>query len=174
MKLPLLALPLLIAQALLAQNKTGKDSAEQTLIQMELDWSQADVKKDPVALNRILADDWTGIDFQGTVMTKDQVMKDLHSDATATETTDLQAMKVRIFGNTGLVSGTEVEKSQYKGEDSSGTYIWTDVFVLRNGRWQAVSSQSTKLVAPDKKLFARLQSEQSLAAENPHPSPGVR
>jgi len=49
------------------------------LIQMELDWSDADVKKDAATLNRILADDWMGIDFQGTVMTKKDVMKDLHS-----------------------------------------------------------------------------------------------
>ena len=126
---------------------------------MERDWSEADVKKDPVALNRILADDWIGIDFEGTVLTKAQVMKqiDLHSDATATETTELQEMKVRIFGNTALINGTEIEKSAYKGKDSSGKYVWTDVFVLRNGRWQAVSSQSTKLAAPDgPKLFARL------------------
>jgi hypothetical protein len=81
---------------------------------------------------------------------------DLHSDATATETTEIEEMKVRIFGNTALVSGTEIEKSQYKGKDSSGKYIWTDLFVLRNGRWQAVSSQSTKLATPDgPKQFAQ-------------------
>jgi len=156
MKLAVLALSLmLVTNALFAQTKPSKGSAEEILIQMELDWSQADVKKDAAALNRILADDWTGIDFQGTVMSKKDVMKDLHSNATATESTELQEMKVRIFGNTGLVSGTEIEKSQYKGKDSSGAYIWTDVFVLRNGRWQAVSSQSTKL-AEKPKLFARL------------------
>ena len=142
-----------ITHALFAQSKPGKVS--EILIQMELDWSQADVKKDAAALNRILADDWMGIDFQGTVMTKPDVMRDIHSDATATESTQLGEMKVRIFGNTGIVSGTEVEKSQYKGKDSSGAYIWTDVFVLRNGRWQAVSSQSTKL-AEGARLFARL------------------
>jgi hypothetical protein len=33
----------------------------------------------------------------------------------------------------------------YKGKDSSGKYVWTDVFVSRNGRWQAVASESTKV-----------------------------
>jgi hypothetical protein len=155
MKPVLLALSLMfVTNTFFAQTKVSKDSAEQILIQMELDWSQADVKKDAAALKRILADDWTGIDFKGTVMTKADVLRDLHSDATATESTELREIKVRIFGNTGLVSGTEVEKSQYQGKDSSGAYIWTDVFVLRNGRWQAVSSQSTKLTAEGPKLFA--------------------
>ena len=157
MRLILFALWLLPAtNPLFAQTQVSKDSAEQILIQMELDWSQADVKKDAAALNRILAEDWMGIDFKGTVMTKADVLRDLHSDATATESTELREMKVRIFGNTGLVSGTEIEKSQYQGKDSSGAYIWTDVFVFRNGRWQAVASQSTKLAADGPKLFARL------------------
>jgi len=68
-----------------------------------------------------------------------------------------------VFGNTALVSGTEIEKSQYKGEDSSGEYIWTDVFVLRKGRWQAVSSQSTKLAKEGPSVFARLHSTEAAA-----------
>jgi ketosteroid isomerase-like protein len=159
MKPVLLALLLLpVPNALFAQTKSNKTAAE-ILIQMERDWSEADVKKDAVALNRILAEDWIGIDFEGTVLTKAQVMMqiDLHSGATATETTTLEEMKVRIFGTTALINGTEIEKSEYKGKDSSGKYVWTDVFVLRNGRWQAVSSQSTKLAMADgPKLFARL------------------
>jgi ketosteroid isomerase-like protein len=114
---------------------------------MEKDWSEADVKKDAAALERILADDWIGIDFQGVVLDKPEVLKQvaLHSDVTETETTEMEQMKIRLFGNTAIVSGTEIETSQYKGKDSSGKYAWTDVFVRRNGRWQAVSSQSTKL-----------------------------
>src|SRR5947199_10007825 len=126
---PVLLALLVLRVSLPSQTKPGKQSAEQTLIQMELDWSDADVKKDAVTLNRILAEDWTGIDFEGTVMTKAGVMRDIKSDATATESTEVREIKVRIFGNTGLVTGTEIEKSQYKGKDSSGAYIWTDVFV---------------------------------------------
>ncbi len=152
MKPVFLALLLLTASnALFAQTKSDKAAAKQ-LVQLEHDWSQADVKKDAATLNRILAEDWAGIDFQGTLLTKAEVLKQvgLHSDATETESTELGDMKIRIFGSTALVSGTEIEKSEYKGEDSSGTYIWTDVFVRRGGRWQAVSSQSTKLVAREK------------------------
>ena len=159
--LVLLLLP--VASALFAQSKSGKGSVEQILMQMEQDWSQADIKKDAAVLNRILAEDWVGIDFQGAVMTKADVMAEvaLHSDITETESTELGDMRVRIFGNTALVSGTEVEKSRYRGKDSSGTYIWTDVFVLRKGRWQAVSSQSTKLAHPEEpRRIALLTPEQ--------------
>jgi hypothetical protein len=43
------------------------------------------------------------------------------------------------------VVGSDTEKSTYHGKDSSGQYSWTDVFVKRNGQWQAVASQSTKV-----------------------------
>ena len=55
-------------------------------------------------------------------------------------------MKVRVFGNTAICAGSDTEKSTYKGKDSSGKYVWTDVFVNRNGKWRAVASQSAKVV----------------------------
>jgi hypothetical protein len=124
------------------------NSVEQTLLQLERDWSQADIHKDAAALDRILAEDWIGIDFEGTVLNKSQALEGLASDSGSLETTVLRDMKVRVYGNTAIITGTDVEKSEYHGQDSSGKYLWTDVFVLRNGLWQAVSSQSTKLAAP--------------------------
>ena len=137
--------------------KSGKDSAEQTLIQMEQDWSQADIKKDAATLDRILAEDWIGIDFEGTILNKAQALQGIASGSGSLQSTVLRDVKVRVYGNTAIVTGTDTEKGQFHGRDSSGKYLWTDVFVHRNGRWQAVSSQSTKLTAPEgPKLLARL------------------
>jgi len=52
-------------------------------------------------------------------------------------------MKVRVFGDTAVVTGSDDEKSSYKSKDTSGHYLWSDVFVKREGRWQAVASQGT-------------------------------
>ena len=139
--------PIVIASALLGQTKGGKNAAEEVLIQIEHEWSQADLKKDAAALNRILAEDWIGIDFEGTVIDKARARRGIVSDAAALESTVLRDMKVRIYGDTAIVTGTDTEKGEYHGKDSSGKYVWTDVFVRRDGRWQAVSSQSTKSVA---------------------------
>jgi len=138
------SLLLVAATVLSGQEKT----VEQTLLQLENDWSQADLHKDAAALNRILAEDWIGIDFEGTVLNKTQALRGIASDAAALESTTLRNMKVRIYGDTAVITGTDTEQGEYHGKDSSGSYVWTDVFVRRNGRWQAVSSQSTKLTAP--------------------------
>jgi ketosteroid isomerase-like protein len=139
------AMPLLVfGQAKPAASKADTASVEQTLMQMERDWTQAALKKDSAALDRILADDWVAIGFQGTTTTKAQAIAELKSGVSTTQTEELGDMKVRIFGTTAIVTGSDTEKSTYKGKDSSGKFVWTDVFVERNGRWQAVASQSTK------------------------------
>lgn len=154
----ILATCVLLAAALSSGNgKSGKNPVEQTLIQMEQDWSQADIKKDAATLNRILAEDWIGIDFEGTVLNKAQALQGIASGSGSLESTVLRDVKVRVYGNTAVLTGTDTEKGDYHGRDSSGKYLWTDVFVHRNGQWQAVSSQSTKLTAPEgPKLFAKL------------------
>jgi ketosteroid isomerase-like protein len=112
---------------------------------MERDWTKAGLDKDAAALDRIVADDWTAIDFQGKAETKAQALADLKSGSSTLQTVELGEMKVRVFGNTAVVTGSDTEKSTYKGKDSSGKYVWMDVFVNRNGHWQAVASESTKV-----------------------------
>jgi len=142
----LLAVPLLVfGQAKPAASKADTASVEQTLLQMERDWTQASLKKDAAALEKILADDWVAIGFQGTTTNKTQALAELKSGVSTTQSVELGDMKVRIFGTTAIVTGDDTEKSTYKGKDSSGKYAWTDIFVQRNGRWQAVASQSTKV-----------------------------
>ena len=110
-------------------------SVAATLRQMEHDWSQAGLKRDSKTMDRILADDWISVDFRGKRVTKAQAMAELESAKTPPQAIELGEMKVRVFGNAAIVTGA----------DRSGDFVWTDVFVKRNGRWQAVASQSAKV-----------------------------
>lgn len=56
------------------------------------------------------------------------------------------AVQVRIFGDTAVVMGSDDESSAAMGKSTTGHYTWTDVWVRRNGRWQAMASQMT--IAP--------------------------
>jgi len=125
--------------------KTDSAPVEKAIIQMERDWTEAGIKKDAKSWDRIVADDWVATDFLGKTVTKAQALAEMKSGASSNQTVDLGEMKVRVFGNTAIVTGSDIEKSTYKGKDSSGKYVWTDVFINRNGRWQAVASQSTKV-----------------------------
>ncbi len=54
-------------------------------------------------------------------------------------------MKVRVFGDTAVVTGTDDEIIMEAGKKSSDHYAWTDVFVKRNGKWLAVASQTAQI-----------------------------
>jgi ketosteroid isomerase-like protein len=119
-------------------------SVEQTIMQLERDGGQALIKKDIATMGRILADDWVAIDYTGHTIAKTEALADLKSSASSIQSMDFGPMKVRVFGDSAVVTGSDTEKSTYKGKDSSGHYVWTDVFVKRDGRWQIVASQSIK------------------------------
>ena len=118
---------------------------EQTLMQMERDWNQATLTKDFKTLNRIMAKDWVGVDFKGVTTTKAESIAELKAGESKNESVEMGDMTVRVYGNSAVVIGSDTEKSRYHGKDSSGRYSWMDVFVKRNGRWQAVASESTKI-----------------------------
>jgi len=118
----------------------GNITVEQALMQMERDWTEAQLKKDVATLDKILADDWVAQTPDGT-QTKAQALADLKSGDFKQDSWTPGDMQARVFGETAVVTGTHYEKSSYKGKDISGHYVWTDVFVKRQGRWQAVASQ---------------------------------
>ena len=55
---------------------------------------------------------------------------------------------VKEFGNTAVVWFTLHLVGPSRGQTLAIDYRYTDVFVLRDGRWQCVASQSTKMVEP--------------------------
>jgi ketosteroid isomerase-like protein len=121
------------------------ENVEQALTQMEREWGDAFVKRDTASLERIMANDWAGISWDGKTYTKAQTIAEVKSGTTTVESTTMEPLKVRVFGDTAVVTGGDTEKSKYQGKDTSGRYLWTDVFVKRNGRWQAVASHSTRV-----------------------------
>ena len=119
-------------------------SVEQAIAQMEKEWTEAGLRHDTAALERIVADDWTGVNWDGAKYTKSQAIDDLKSGTFVAQSVTMDPIKVRVFGDTAVATGGDTEKSTYKGKDSSGHFLWTDVYVKRNGKWQAVASQSTR------------------------------
>ena len=57
-------------------------------------------------------------------------------------------MKVRTYGDTAVSTGRSTIKAKVNGQDASGEYRFTDVWVKRGDRWQAVASQVTRIAKP--------------------------
>ncbi len=115
------------------------------LKQIENDWTDAVKARNADKLGEILADGWAGLGWDGKRTDKAKALADLKSPANSLDTIEMGPMTVRVFGNTAVVTGSDTEKSTENGKDTSGKYVWTDVFVKQNAKWRAVASQSTKL-----------------------------
>ena len=126
-----------------APGSTASGEDEQALYQIERDWSEAIMKKDAAALDKILAADFVGHDSTG-VRNKKQAISSLTSAPIKIESGALSDMKAIVFDDTAVVHGIWTEKSTTGGKDTSGRYRWTDTFVKLDGRWQAVGSYSAK------------------------------
>src|ERR1043165_4272645 len=121
---------------------SGSDADE--LKRIETDWTAASKSKDASKLSAILADSWVGLGWDGKTSDKAKVLADLKSPGNTLSTIEMGPMEVRLFGETAVVTGSDTETSTAEGKDTSGKYIWTDVFVKQGGKWKAVASQSTK------------------------------
>ena len=121
------------------------NAAADELKQIENDWTDAVKAKNAEKLGDILADGWVGLGWDGKTPDKAKALADLKAPGNSLDSFEMGPMKVRIFGNTAVVTGSDTEKSTENGKDTSGKYIWTDVFVKQNGKWRAVASQSTKV-----------------------------
>jgi len=132
----------------LVQKKTGNDDAERELKRIEEEEASIWVSRpgDLVALakaERILADDFICL-CDGVEVTKRQSIEDFKSGVSRMEYSKLGEMKVRVFGNAAVVTGSDDRKGSYRGQEYGGRYIWTDVFVKRHAQWQEVAAHMCK------------------------------
>lgn len=119
-------------------------SVPQTVRQLEHDWVDAMKAGDADKLGQILADDWVALGYGAPRQTKQGFLADVKSGASKVESFEFGPMDVKMLGNVAVVQGSDTEKSTSAGKDSSGKYVWMDVFVKRGDTWVAVRSQSAK------------------------------
>jgi uncharacterized protein (TIGR02246 family) len=114
----------------------------QAVKQLEHDWEDALKAGDADKLGEILADDWMSIGYDGKRATKQEDLADVKSGKSKLESYELGPMDVKVLGNVAVVQGSDTEKSSTGGKDTSGKWVWMDVFVKRDGKWVVVRSQS--------------------------------
>lgn len=126
-----------------AAGQSGVVAAELTQIEHRLVKAWLDGDRNTV--DSILASEWSVIDLTGHVLTKAQVMKELGSGDRRIESGSVDDLNIRVYGDTAVVTGRSVLAGTYQGKRASVTQRFTDVFVKRDGRWQAVASQGTQI-----------------------------
>ena len=118
---------------------------EQELIDLERAWDAAFVAKDMRFIERVLADEFVVTYGDGTRGDKAAEMAQTLDFDQRVDSSVLDSFRVRLYGDTALVWFSRHMTGPKAGKIVSVTYRFVDVFVKRAGRWQCVSSQSTKV-----------------------------
>jgi ketosteroid isomerase-like protein len=141
------SLPLFAAQHVAVRSKSSLDASDQEtirqIIEMERQAKEASLHRDPEFPERTLAEDYVAITPLGQVTTKKDSVSARKSGQLRYDTIDVTDMVVRLYGDTAIVTARADVKGHQLGEDFSGPYRYTRVWVRRSGRWQAVSYQAT-------------------------------
>ena len=115
--------------------------SEQQLRQMNDEWVKALVRRDGETLKRIMADDFVfTYPLEGD--DRDQFISDIESGALFVEYLNREHVTVRIWGNTGIVTGLDSAKWIYNGREFVGQYKIVHVYSRRDERWQLVAVQA--------------------------------
>ena len=113
------------------------------IVDMERQAKEATLHRDAEFTQRTLADDYVAITPLGQVTTKQEAISVRKSGQLRYEAVNVTDMVVRIYGDTAIVTARADVKGHQLGEDFSGPYRYTRVWVRRGGHWQTVSYQAT-------------------------------
>jgi len=122
-------------------------SDQQVLIELERGWNEAFYRKDVAFIENILADEFVATYEDGSRGDKAHELALIAEFDQQVVSATQDEFTVKVYDDTAVVWFTLNLVGIRQGERAEVTLRFTDVFVLRDGDWQCVSSQSTK-VAP--------------------------
>ncbi len=124
------------------------ENVEQTIRRLDGERSQALVRGDTAALERIYADDYSAVGTSGAVRNKAQAIADNKSGALKMESQSFDNVNVRVYGDAAVITGVATQKGRDKGKDISGQVRFTRVYVKQNGQWRLVAGHASRVAQP--------------------------
>ena len=141
----LFVIPLFAGPSLTRAQTVGKADVVTAISNLENDAVRADLAGDPAFYQKVLAEDWTRGDSDGTYFTK-AVLLNLMADTKSIKTNSEQIseLKVRVYGDTAVATYKDTYDLVIKGEHRAHSIIVTDTFVKMGSEWKQVASHGSE------------------------------
>jgi len=118
---------------------------EEAISRLFEDGDRALISANAAELSRIFADDYLQYDDSGKPSTKQDVIANLTSGSIRFVSMISTGRRIRLIrDDVAIVHGSEEDEVEQGGKRFRVRYIYMDVVVKRNGRWQIVASQLAK------------------------------
>lgn len=130
-----------------------KAAIETEVLKLEREWADANKTHNADAVRRLVADDAVIVYPDGTVATKAIEIQTIESGAITADAFEMVDPKVTVLdadaafitGRSSIKNGKYKDATTKKTIDISGEYRFLDVYARRDGKWQAVASQATRI-----------------------------
>lgn len=119
--------------------KQGDAKVDQELRNLVRAWDEAYVKRDTTKLDRLLAAEFAFVggpnkaEYLASFKPSDFVIESAVS-------TDVQ---VQVYGDAAVVTGIDTVTGKNRGQTFITKWLYLDVWIKRDGRWQCVKTYST-------------------------------
>jgi ketosteroid isomerase-like protein len=133
------------AVAVAASQSPPVESDQQVLIRLERGWNEAFYRKDVAFIEKMLADEFIATYDDGSRGDKAKELALVAEFNQQVESAIQDEFTVRVYRDTAVVWFTLRLVGTKQGQRAELTLRYTDVWVMRDGRWLCVSTQSTRL-----------------------------
>jgi ketosteroid isomerase-like protein len=133
-----LAACLLVAASTSSLGQDKSDAA--TIRALELKWTESYKQRSIDILSSLLADEFVITVEDGNVYSKAGYISHTADSKVRVDVAEMSDLKVRIHGNTAIVTGSYHEKGNSEGKPYEYHDRLTDVWVRTGGKWQVVAS----------------------------------
>ncbi len=123
------------------------ESDQDTLIRLERGWNAAFYRKDVAFIRNLLADEFIATYDDGSKGDKAKELSLAGEFNQAVQSAVQEDFIVKVYRDTAVVWFTLRVVGLRQGERTEVRLRYADVWVMRDGRWQCVSSQSTRVAS---------------------------
>lgn len=146
------ALVLFVLAALAAPHAVSAQlsvkSDQEVLVQLERDWVAALQRNDVAFVDSVLADEFVATYGDGSRGDKKRELQLVAEFNQQVDKWTVDEFMVKVFRDTAVVWFTQRLVGPIQGKPTEIVSRYMDVFVMRDGRWLCVASQSTRVTAP--------------------------
>jgi ketosteroid isomerase-like protein len=122
--------------------------AQRELVDLERRWDFAFEHRDTTFIANVLADEFIATYSDGSHGDKAQEVRLASEFNQQVDSSSMEDFVVKVYGDTAVVWFTKRMTGPKQGRPTTVAFSYTDVFVRRAGRWQCVSSQSSRIPNP--------------------------
>ncbi len=133
-------LVLCLLAALAARLPAQEKSDAATIRALELKWTESYKQRSIDILSSLLAEDFVITIEDGNVYSKAGYISHSADASTHVQVAELSDLKVRMHGDTAIVTGAYHEKGESNGKPYEYHDRLTDVWMKVGGKWQVVAS----------------------------------